>query len=100
MPENQINSVVQTEIERNLLGGEPKYNRADIVEKYGERWFRLWSFFLAWSALIGSQGSSALFMLTLGKNLKNDRATVPSQYGVRLGRRARYIGPDPVATQP
>ena len=45
MPENQINSVVQTEIERNLLGGEPKYNRADIVEKSGiplERVIALW----------------------------------------------------------
>lgn len=74
-------------------------NRTRIVEKYGERWFRLWSFFLAWSALIGSQGSSALFLLTLGKNLEHDRASVPLHHGVRLGRRARYVGPDPVATQ-
>lgn len=45
MPENQINSVVQREIETNLLGGTPKYTRADIVEKSGielERVVQLW----------------------------------------------------------
>lgn len=35
MPEDKINSVVQTEIERNLLGGPAKYTRNDIVEKSG-----------------------------------------------------------------
>ena len=70
-----------------------------VVEKYGERWFRLWSLFLAWSVLIGNQGSSALFMLTLTKNLKNDRETLPLTEGVRLNRRSRWIGSRPVATQ-
>ncbi|MDJ0394593.1 adenylate/guanylate cyclase domain-containing protein [Rhodococcus sp. G-MC3] len=45
MPENQISSVVQGEIEKNLLGGTPKYTRLDIVEKSGiplERVVRLW----------------------------------------------------------
>jgi hypothetical protein len=70
-----------------------------IVARYGQRWFRLWSFFLAWSILIASQGSSALFMLTLTKNLKNDRETLPRSANVRLNRRARFIGPNPVATQ-
>jgi adenylate cyclase len=45
MPENQINSVVQREIEKNLLGGTPKYTRMDIVEQSGiplERVVRLW----------------------------------------------------------
>ena len=74
-------------------------NRDAVVEKYGERWFRLWSLFLAWSVLIGNQGSSALFMLTLTKNLKNDGATLPLGRGVRLNRRARWIGTRPVATQ-
>ncbi|MGA9871052.1 MAG: adenylate/guanylate cyclase domain-containing protein [Rhodococcus sp. (in: high G+C Gram-positive bacteria)] len=45
MPENPINSVVQKEIEKNLLGGTPKYTRLDIVEKSGiplERVVQLW----------------------------------------------------------
>ena len=45
MPEEQISSVVQREIERNLLGGTPKYTRTDIVEKSGiplERVIQLW----------------------------------------------------------
>ena len=45
MPENQINSVVQAEIERNLLGGTPKYTRSDLVDKSGlplERVIALW----------------------------------------------------------
>jgi hypothetical protein len=74
-------------------------NRAFVVEKYGERWFRLWSMFLGWSVLIANQGSSALFMLTLTKNLKNDRATLPLTDDVRLNRRSRWIGSRPVATQ-
>ncbi|WP_338888189.1 adenylate/guanylate cyclase domain-containing protein [Rhodococcus sovatensis] len=45
MPEDQIHSVVQAEIDKNLLGGTPKYTREDIVEKSGiapERVVRLW----------------------------------------------------------
>lgn len=45
MPEDKISSVVQAEIERNLLGGTPKYTRSDIVEKSGiplERVIQLW----------------------------------------------------------
>lgn len=45
MPENRINSVVQAEIERNLLGETPKYTRSDIVAASGlplERVIALW----------------------------------------------------------
>lgn len=45
MSENEISSVVQGEIEKNLLGGRPKYTRMDIVEKSGiplERVVQLW----------------------------------------------------------
>jgi cyclopropane fatty-acyl-phospholipid synthase-like methyltransferase len=74
-------------------------NQAAIVERYGERWFRLWAFFLAWSMLMGSQGSSAVFMISMTKNLKNDRETLPRSAKIRLSRRARFIGPSPIATQ-
>jgi cyclopropane fatty-acyl-phospholipid synthase-like methyltransferase len=74
-------------------------NEQAVVERYGRRWFRLWSLFLAWSRLIGAQGSSALFMLTLTKNLEHDRATAAPGEHVALCRSERWIGPNPVATQ-
>jgi cyclopropane fatty-acyl-phospholipid synthase-like methyltransferase len=78
-----------------------KRNEADIVARYGTFWFRLWSLFLAWSVQIGGQGSSALFMLTLTKNTKNDKSTVSAeeQASEAFSRRKRWIGPNPVATQ-
>ncbi|KAF9261077.1 sphingolipid C9-methyltransferase [Marasmius fiardii PR-910] len=44
-------------------------NKDKIIEKYGERWFRLWSFFLAYSTIISRQGSCSIFQITLHKNL-------------------------------
>lgn len=43
-------------------------NRAPILAAYGERWFRLWSFFLYWSARIGEQGSAFNYQLLLHKS--------------------------------
>jgi cyclopropane fatty-acyl-phospholipid synthase-like methyltransferase len=43
-------------------------NKALVVGKYGERWFRIWHWFLAWSASIATQGSAACFQLVLNKN--------------------------------
>ena len=53
-----------------------KSNEAVIVAKYGQHWFRMWMMFLAWSAIIGAQGSSTVFMVTLSKNIKNDKSPV------------------------
>ncbi|OCH85321.1 sphingolipid C9-methyltransferase [Obba rivulosa] len=44
-------------------------NREKVVEKYGERWYRIWVFFLAYSTIISRQGSASVFQLTLHKNL-------------------------------
>ncbi|KAI9438550.1 sphingolipid C9-methyltransferase [Lactarius indigo] len=44
-------------------------NREKVVEKYGERWYRIWVFFLAWSVLIARHGGSSVFQFTLHKNL-------------------------------
>lgn len=74
-------------------------NEAAIVARYGQRWFRLWSMFLAWSEMIGAQGSSALFMITMTKNLANDAATVAPGEHAAFSRQERWIGPNPVATQ-
>ncbi|KAF5370163.1 hypothetical protein D9758_001404 [Tetrapyrgos nigripes] len=44
-------------------------NKDKIVAKYGDRWYRLWAFFLAWSTIISRQGSCSVFQITLHKNL-------------------------------
>ena len=44
-------------------------NQALILKAYGERWYRLWHLFLAWSWRIGSQGNAACFQVVAHKNL-------------------------------
>ncbi|MBX3260948.1 MAG: class I SAM-dependent methyltransferase [Labilithrix sp.] len=43
-------------------------NRAAIVAAYGERWYRLWSFFLYWAALMGEEGAGFTYQITMHKN--------------------------------
>jgi cyclopropane fatty-acyl-phospholipid synthase-like methyltransferase len=43
-------------------------NRESIIKAYGQRWYRLWYFFLHWSALIGEQGSAFTYQLIMHKN--------------------------------
>jgi cyclopropane fatty-acyl-phospholipid synthase-like methyltransferase len=78
-----------------------KRNEAAIVAKYGQRWFRMWMMFLAWSVMIGGQGSSTVFMITLTKNTKNDKSTVGPEEArcVPFSRQDRWIGQNPIATQ-
>jgi len=45
-----------------------KSNRESVIKAYGERWYRLWYFFLHWSALIGEQGSAFTYQLLMHKN--------------------------------
>ncbi|EIM83891.1 sphingolipid C9-methyltransferase [Stereum hirsutum FP-91666 SS1] len=44
-------------------------NKEKVVEKYGDRWYRIWVFFLGWSVIAARQGTSAAFQFTLHKNL-------------------------------
>ncbi|KAL1944877.1 hypothetical protein VTO73DRAFT_2497 [Trametes versicolor] len=44
-------------------------NKEKVLEAYGERWYRIWVFFLAYSVLIARHGGSSVFQLTLHKNL-------------------------------
>jgi hypothetical protein len=78
-----------------------KRNEQAIVAKYGQRWFRMWMVFLSWSVMIGGQGSSTVFMITLTKNHRLDKSTVSKEEAadVPFSRQDRWIGPDPVATQ-
>ena len=43
-------------------------NRERVVASYGERWFRLWSFFLYWSAIMGEEGAAFTYQVLLHKN--------------------------------
>ena len=76
-------------------------NEKAIVAKYGERWFRMWTFFLAWSTLIAAQGSSTVFMITLTKNIANDKSSVSDTEAksVPFSRMRRWVGRKPIATQ-
>ncbi|MBM4361342.1 MAG: class I SAM-dependent methyltransferase [Deltaproteobacteria bacterium] len=78
-----------------------KSNEAAIVAKYGQRWYRMWMVFLAWSVIIGGQGSSTVFMVTMTKNHATDKDTVGPEESkkVPFSRQRRWIGPKPVATQ-
>jgi cyclopropane fatty-acyl-phospholipid synthase-like methyltransferase len=44
-------------------------HEAQIVDTYGQRWFRIWNFFLAWAVTAGSQGTAACFQVVMNKNL-------------------------------
>jgi cyclopropane fatty-acyl-phospholipid synthase-like methyltransferase len=55
-------------------------NRERVVAQYGERWFRIWQFFLVWSQIIAEQGSAACFQVVLNKNLDVlDRRTLSAR---------------------
>lgn len=43
-------------------------NKELIVKNYGEKWFRIWCVFLAWSVVIAAQGSSTCHMIVAYKN--------------------------------
>ena len=62
-----------------------KRNEAAIVAKYGQRWYRMWMMFLGWSVIVGGQGGSTVFMITMSKNIKTDKSTVIARRSQRRG---------------
>jgi cyclopropane fatty-acyl-phospholipid synthase-like methyltransferase len=44
-------------------------HRDEVLATYGERWYRIWHFFLAWSTIIAEQGNAACFQVVMNKNL-------------------------------
>ncbi|KAI5810165.1 S-adenosyl-L-methionine-dependent methyltransferase [Peziza echinospora] len=64
---------------RNWLG-----NREKVVAKYGEKWFRIWEFFLAYSTIISRQGSASVFMIVCHKNLNAFHRVegIPTQFAL------------------
>ncbi|KAF4993885.1 hypothetical protein FDECE_13289 [Fusarium decemcellulare] len=64
---------------RNWLGNSEK-----IRAKFGERWFRTWELFLAYSTIASRQGSATCFQMVAVKNLNSTHRIdgVHSQYGL------------------
>ena len=70
-------------------------NEADIKAKYGERWFRIYHFFLAWSVLIAAQGNAACFQVIMNKNLDQfDRHRWVGQNILGERSLAEFLAPD------
>jgi cyclopropane fatty-acyl-phospholipid synthase-like methyltransferase len=73
-------------------------NRDAVVAAYGERWFRIWHFFLAWSTVIAEQGNAACFQVVLNKNMdRYDRKRWVLGKAPVLGERAWLNQPDSIA---
>lgn len=64
---------------RNWLG-----NGETITAKYGQRWYRIWELFLAWSTIASRQGSATCFQMVVVKNLNATHRIkgVGSQFGL------------------
>ncbi len=43
-------------------------HKAQVLDKYGEYWFRVWDFFLAWATHVANEGQSTCWQLVCNKN--------------------------------
>ncbi|HEX9619848.1 MAG TPA: cyclopropane-fatty-acyl-phospholipid synthase family protein [Polyangiaceae bacterium] len=77
-------------------------NREAVVAAYGERWFRIWNFFLAWSTVVAEQGNAACFQVVMNKNLDQfDRMRWVRHRTTVLGERAELApGSSPESLAP
>ncbi|KIW01472.1 uncharacterized protein PV09_07228 [Verruconis gallopava] len=59
-------------------------NKDKVVAKYGNRWFRIWEYFLAYSTIISRQGSATCYQITLVKNINSTHRIegIPTQYNL------------------
>ncbi|KAF2652090.1 S-adenosyl-L-methionine-dependent methyltransferase [Lophiostoma macrostomum CBS 122681] len=59
-------------------------NKEKVIAKYGERWFRIWEFFLAYSTIASRQGSATCFQITMVKNLNSTHRVegIPTQFNL------------------
>ncbi|KAF9643938.1 sphingolipid C9-methyltransferase [Thelephora ganbajun] len=46
-------------------------NKDKVIESYGEKWYRIWVYFLASAIIISRNGGCSVFQLTLHKNLNS-----------------------------
>jgi len=66
-------------------------NRKAITQAYGDRWFRIWNFFLAWSTIIARQGNAGCFQVVMNKNLDNFKRNRWIGHRYSLGERASSL---------
>jgi sphingolipid C9-methyltransferase len=45
-------------------------NKEAVLAAYGERWYRIWNFFLAWSVLVAREGNVSCYQAVLHKNIR------------------------------
>lgn len=59
-------------------------NKEKVIAKYGDRWFRIWEYFLAISTISSRQGTATVYQATLVKNLNSTHRIegVPTQYAL------------------
>jgi len=70
-------------------------NRDAVVAAYGERWYRIWHLFLAWSTKIADQGNASCYQVVFNKNLDGfDRTKHILDRGVVHGVRTLGLSPD------
>ncbi|CED84204.1 sphingolipid c9-methyltransferase [Phaffia rhodozyma] len=67
-------------------------NKEKVLAKYGDRWFRIWSFFLASSTIVSRQGSASVFQITLHKNLNAYKRVegVPTHIGIHYDKAKEF----------
>ncbi|MCJ1377389.1 Sphingolipid C9-methyltransferase 2 [Xylographa soralifera] len=60
-------------------------NKDKVEAKYGNRWFRIWEYFLAYSTIASRQGTATCYQITLVKNINSTHRIegVPSQFGLQ-----------------
>ena len=71
-------------------------NRAAVTQAYGDRWYRIWNFFLAWSTIVAEQGNAGCFQTVLNKNIDEFKRTRWIGQDFVLGERAPHLN-SPVA---
>jgi len=59
-------------------------NKEKVIAKYGNRWFRIWEYFLASATIASRQGSATCYQITLVKNLNSTHRVegIPTQFAL------------------
>ncbi|CAI6341488.1 unnamed protein product [Periconia digitata] len=64
---------------RNWVG-----NKEKVIAKYGDRWYRIWEYFLAISTIASRQGTATCFQIVMVKNLNSTHRVegIHTQFGL------------------
>ncbi|ORY82501.1 S-adenosyl-L-methionine-dependent methyltransferase [Protomyces lactucae-debilis] len=61
-------------------------NKDKVLAKYGDRWYRMWVLFLAWSVIVSRQGGATCWQIVARKNINSFHRIErqPVQYGLKM----------------